>query len=207
MTKQFLTRHAAVVTCLLFVLSLPPHLLADQINDGDSPSGKIHFQVRGNDNDGKEIWLFPPNRQDQAVKLCDTEGWGNLVIHFAPDDYWIIVQDGGASLGVFLRLFRREKGLTFKEIKDADIGGKAERLAFRQAGLPDTCVLDHRYDRVLAWDDPGYVLIRISGSGSNFNKQPVAVDGWCAFYELATGRFVFDLNKINKDAVTRFPSQ
>jgi hypothetical protein len=132
-----------------FLIIVPFLLCAQQQNEGDSPSGKIHFVVRGGD-DEKKIYLSVPGANSKEVELCETPGWGNLVVHFSPDDYWIIVQDGGPSLGISLRLFRREKGVKFTEQKEADIDGKAERLALKQNGFPAQEILDHRYVKVLA---------------------------------------------------------
>src|SRR5208337_620702 len=95
--KDYIENHAFPFMkplCLLLGLALPLQLWAGQLNQGNSPSGKIHFELRGQAQDSKEIWLSPADHKDQGVKLCDTQGWGNLEVHFSPDDCWIIVQDG-----------------------------------------------------------------------------------------------------------------
>jgi hypothetical protein len=45
----------------LLLVSVPFLLFAQQQNDGDSPSGKIHFVVRGDDSE-KQIYLSEPSR-------------------------------------------------------------------------------------------------------------------------------------------------
>jgi len=192
----------------LFLLLVPLRLWGDQFNEGDSPSHKIHFEVRGKDENSKEIWLSPENHKEKAVKLCETEAWGNLEVHFSSDDFWIIVQDGGASLGIDLTLFQRVKGVTFKEIKDANIGDKAEHIALAQAGVPDEEGLDHRYIRVEYWtDDSRFVLVRLYGAGSNQGKYPLSVAAWYGFYDLGKGDFTFDFRKINEGSVVKNPKQ
>jgi hypothetical protein len=145
-----------------FLLLVPFVLYSQQQDEGDSPSGKIHFSVRGDE--GKTIYLSASGGNSQEVELCETPGWRNLVIHFSPDDYWLIVQDGGGSLGISLRLFRREKGAKYIEQKNTDIEGKAERLALERNGLQAEEILDHRYVKVLAWSsDSTCILIQLSG--------------------------------------------
>jgi hypothetical protein len=94
------SRSATLRTCEYrlspsFLITSAFLLHAQQQNEGDSPSGKIHFVVRGDEE--KKIYLSPAGASSQEVELCETPGWGNLVIHFSPDDDWIVVQDGGPS--------------------------------------------------------------------------------------------------------------
>jgi len=187
----------------LFGLLMAFHLQADQINEGDSPSRKIHFEVKPNNQETKDIWLSPKDHKDNAVKLCETPGWGNLNIHFSPDDFWIIVEDGGASLGIHLTLFQRVKGVNFKEMKDVDIEGKAIQFAMKQNGLLGEGDLDHQYVHVLNWSsDSKFILISVSGAGRR-DKYGVSIAGWNVIYNLGTGQFSFDLNKINAGAVEK----
>jgi hypothetical protein len=199
---------ASVWKWLLSLAIVPLYVFAEQQNAGDSPSGNIHFELRKTSDEGaKEIWLSEKDKKSAAVKLCDTPGWGNLEIHFSPDDYWLIVQDGGASLGVSLRLFKRDKGVVFKEIENADINGKAERLALQQNGLPPKEVLDHLYVQCLAWSsDSKTVLVRISGHGGTPNFG-VVIGGWQGIYDLGSSSFNFDLAKMNRGAVEKQPKQ
>jgi len=185
---------------IAFLLIIAPLLLhAQQQNEGDSPSGKIHFVVRGDEQ--KKIYLSLTGASSQQVELCETPGWGNLVIHFSPDDYWIVVQDGGPSLGISLRLFRRDKGVKFIEQKDANIDGKAERLALKQNGFPSQEILDHRYLKVLAWSrDSTCILIALKGHGGT-PEQAVTIQNWLGVYDLAKGEIDFDLGKMNRGAL------
>ena len=184
-----------------FLIIVPFLLYAQQQNEGDSPSGKIHFVIRGENE--KKIYLSVPGGHSQEVELCETPGWGNLVIHFSPDDYWLIVQDGGPSLGISLRLFRRDKGVIFREQKDADIDGKAERLALKLNGFGAQEILDHRYVKVLAWSrDSTCVLIALRGHGGT-RKQAVTIENWIGVYDLASGDVGFDIGKMNRRALEK----
>lgn len=176
---------------------------AEQKAEGRSPDGDISYELRSGSDDSKHIWLYPTAGKEEAVELCETPGWGNLQIHFSPDSYWIIVQDGGSSLGISLRLFRRENGVQYRELKDADIDGKAERLALQQHGLSAKEVCDHRYARVLGWSaDSKTVLVSIFGRGARGNSQ-IELNGWTGLYHLGTGTFGFNLGKMNARAVVR----
>jgi hypothetical protein len=195
--SQVLKRLASLVSGVALV-SMPT--LAQQQNQGASLTGAIQYELRQGSEDSKRLWLFPKDRAAETVELCETPGWGNLSVHFSPDDYWIIVEDGGGSLGVSLRLFRREKGVRFKELEDADIEGKAELMALADIGLSGKQLLDHRYAKVLAWSaDSKTVLVRVSGSGSR-NNCGVIIDGWTGLYELASGTISFDLKRFNRQA-------
>lgn len=149
--------------------------VAAQENEGASIDGSVHYELRG-DAENKTIWLFPKDHKEKAVKLCDTEGWGNLQVHFSPDNFWIVIQDGGASLGVHLSLYRRDKGVIYQCVKE-DIGADAEEQALQQIGK-QSFGLDHRYARVLQWSaDSRTILIEIRGSGSHDGTH-VSVGRW-----------------------------
>ena len=149
------------------------------------------------------IYLSVPGGNSQEVELCETPGWATWLSHFSPDDYWLIVQDGGSSLGVSLRLFRRDKGVKFREQKDADIDGKAERLALKLNGFGVQEILDHRYVKVLAWSrDSTCVLIALRGHGGT-RKQAVTIENWIGVYDLAIGGVGFDIGKMNRGALEK----
>jgi len=79
---------ASVWKWLLSLTLVPLCVFAEQQSEGDSPSRSIHFELRKTSDEGtKEIWLSEKDNKSTAVKLCDTPGWGNLDIHFSPDDY------------------------------------------------------------------------------------------------------------------------
>ncbi|MDQ6809601.1 MAG: hypothetical protein M3Z64_09300 [Verrucomicrobiota bacterium] len=172
---------------------------AEQINEGNSPSGSLHFSVKGPQDD-RRIFLSSADHPQDEVELCQTEGWGNLEVHLSPDDSWVVVQDGGSSLGVSFRLFQRVREVTFKELTDADIDGKAERMALE---IHDSAkeLLDHRYMRLLSWAaDSRSFLFSLSGHGGD-EKGHVRIDHWFGIYDLVSGKISFDLRSANHSAV------
>jgi hypothetical protein len=183
-----------LLAAVLLAAANPLH--AEQESQGSSDSGKLRWELKKAGQDGVTIWLSGPEGSPAApVKLCETEGWGNLQMHIAPDDNWIIVQDGGGSLGIHIRLFKRTKGLNFA-VQERDIEGEMEKLAWKSAGLPAQNILDHQYTRVIAWSpDSKSVLLRTAGHGGK--KR---IRGFTAVYDLGAGTFSFDLAKMNAGA-------
>jgi hypothetical protein len=174
---------------------------AEQQNEGNSATGEIHFVVKEAQDD-KTIYLSPAGNHHDEVELCHTEGSGNLETHFSPDDSWLVIQDGGSSLGISLRLFQRTQGVSYKEITNADVGGKAEQKALEQEGLGKE-LLDHGYMKVLAWSaDSRSFLFSLSGHGGD-QKNQVRINRWLGIYDLASGNISFDLSKTNRVAVEK----
>jgi hypothetical protein len=174
---------------------------AEQQNEGNSATGEIHFVVKEAQDD-KRIYLSPAGNPHDEVELCHTEGSGNLEMHFSPDDSWLVVQDGGSSLGVSLRLFHRNRGVSYKEITNAGVDGKAEQIALEQEGLGKD-LLDHAYMKVLAWSaDSRSFLFSLSGHGGD-QKNQVRINWWLGIYDLASGNISFDLSKANRAALNK----
>ncbi|MEP6603837.1 MAG: hypothetical protein ABJB69_07815 [Spartobacteria bacterium] len=179
-------------------------LVAEQLNEGEWLSGKIHYELRTLPDDAKEIWLFAKEDKSDSTKLCETEGWGNLEMHFSPDDIWIIVQDRGVSLGVRCRMFHIETGLHYREIKKPNLNSEAEKLALKRAGLPAKEISDHLYVYCLAWSgDSKMVLIKSRGRG-RIGKEWVSFV-WIGIYHVQDGRFSFDLAEFDRSAVDKGP--
>jgi len=206
-TFLFITTAASVIHAEPIkepVLALDPEAdLSNQDASGTSADESIGYELRTNSKDeSKEIWLWAKGGKEHAVRLCETPGWGNMHLEFSPDNYWIMVQDGGASLGISLRLFRREKGVVFKEIQDANINDQAEELALKQAGLqkkPD--FLDHRYVNLVRWSpDSRTILVELRGKGVD-DKHVVQISEWLGLYDLGKRKFIFDLNQMNRGTV------
>lgn len=199
-----------MITAFRFVLfataclcALPVALRADQPTSGKSPGGHLNYEVRPA-TDGKEIWVYRDNETTRANKMCETLGGANLRLFFSPDDRWIIVQDGSASLGVSLRLFHREGEHSYAERDKEDIGAKVEITALKQDGAEAKEVSDHRYAQVLGWSaDSRYVLVRASGKGDDGTNY--AQFNWIGVYDLDTGKVSTDLGKVNHFGVRRWP--
>jgi len=175
----------------------------NQPAEGESPSGALHFELRGDPHElGAEIWLWGKDRQ-AAMKLCDTEGWGNLRLYFSPDDRHALVRDGGSSMGIHFRLFSRDAPdarLNFREVETAAIEDKAELFALQQAGQPAQLVLHHRYVGFLDWsEDSTAILFRMTGRG-NFDGKACHID-WIGIYDLLSHEVTTNLQCMNRKAV------
>jgi hypothetical protein len=174
---------------------------AGQDNSGASADGSIEFELRKVNDAAREIWLWPRGHKNKAVKLCDTPGWGNMHLAFSPDNYWITVEDGGASLGISLKLFRRTKGVSYTPIEAPDLNDQAEKLALRQNRLPEKAdFLDHRYVYLVRWSpDSRRILIELDGKGGD-EKRYVWINRWLGIYDLGKQAFTMDLNQMNGGA-------
>jgi hypothetical protein len=193
-----------LISAWLFLISSVA--LCEQLNEGQSPSGKLHYELRTTPNhDGeKAIWLWSKDDKSDAQQLCETGGWGYLEVHFSPDDNWIVLQDGGASLGVLCRLFRLRQGLVFREIQKPDLNAEAEKLALQKAGLPAQTMSDHQYVRCLGWSgDSKMILIQSRGNGK-IGKLGVGYE-WIGIYHVEDGHFSFDLSEFDRRAVDKEP--
>ena len=199
MNRNTSIRVPLVMAFLLLPILSPLQAVAQEPYEGDSDSGNIHF-VAKKAGDVTKLFLSPKGRPDEQIELFETEA-PQLDIHFSPDEFWIIVGAGGSSLGTELTLFKRDKGVHYTEIKDADIGGKAERLASMQNGSKGKTVLDHRYVTLLSWSaDSKSILVLLGGHGGRLH-----INGWHGIYDLGTGRFSFDLTKMNRNILSETP--
>jgi hypothetical protein len=189
------TRAGLVVAALLLINLSAAR--AEQPSEGDSPSRHLHFVVKGPQDD-KRIYLSIEGHPQEEVELCQTPGWGNLQVYFSPDDSWVVVQDGGGSLGVSLRLFRREKGAAYKEMTERDVGRAAELAAMKLNHFPEKELLDHRYVKLLSWSvDSKTFLFSMSGHGGD-GATHIRITEWTGIYDLANGTIGFDLNQMNQ---------
>ena len=180
------------------LLGLWPAIANETRTDGKSPSGKIAWQVVET-RDGAEVLISEGDQEESAaVKLCDTISLPNTSVHVSPDDFWIIVESGTGSLGILLAVYRREKGMIYKEQADTDIGGTVARAAFKAAGKEAAAdKLDHLYARVLSWSaDSGSILVQVSGHGGKTRLGP-----YLAVYDLGKKTTGLDLANFNVKSV------
>ncbi len=157
---------------------------------GVSPSRAISWSV--NPYNG-ELSLVRADGSCSPVRLCDTVSTANLAVHFSPDDKYVFVSDGTASLGIHGTLYRRGSGLAYSEV-DFDFDLPVQRLAL-QAGTGREItgtVLDHSYLKCLGWSRDGqWVLLQLSGSGK-LNGKRVEIAGFKCAYNPAKGDLTND---------------
>ncbi|HQW27879.1 MAG TPA: hypothetical protein PK529_01770 [Verrucomicrobiales bacterium] len=177
---------------LLSALTLP--VRAQQPEEGWANHGEWKFELRANANEEKEIWIIPEANPAGARKMTTTGGWGNLRVHISPDDKTIVVEDGGGSLGIDLRVFRSTGNATvFIEDETVKIADIVEAWAVKKLKAPTGVILGHRYVKAHGWSSDGAkLLVSIAGS-----EGELEVPGWFAIYDLESGTLSFDLSTLN----------
>ena len=109
--------------------------------------------------------LFDKDASGGGTPLCESLSLG---ISISPDDHWILIQDGGSSLGLHQRLFSRKDGAHYVEHK-VDID---EAVFKAVAGSPegkkvDVNLLDHTYLSCDGWSADGKkAALTFSGHGA-----------------------------------------
>jgi hypothetical protein len=170
-----------------------------QREEGESPSGKIRYILQGKE-DSKQLFLYSNDQPTEKVALCETPGWGNLLVSFSPNEQWLVVQDGGASLGLYLRLFHKRDGVKYEEVEDANVDGKTELAALKENGLPAMEILEHRYVHVLPWSaDSTKFMVELSGRGQSGARR-IRITDWIGIYDVTTGAISTDLAQMNRGA-------
>jgi hypothetical protein len=180
--------------CCLLGLLFSSAIYAQQPTEGWSNKAGWKYEVRDNPDGEKDLWLVPEDPSG-ARKLTSTGGWGNLRVHISPDDRTILVEDGGASLGIDLRVFKAGKApLEFVEDETMKIADTVEAWAIAKAGGAAGDILGHRYVKAHGWSSDGSkVLVSIAG-----HEGELHIPGWFAIYDLATGELSFDLAVLNR---------
>lgn len=166
---------------LTLVAALCGPVLADKeaTASGVSASGNIAWSVNPDTN---ELNLVPA-RGGSDAKLCEIIGTSNLSVHFSPDDRFIFVTDGGASLGIHVTLYKHSSGVSYREDSSIDFDLAVQRLAMEaETGKKiDDTVLDHSYLKCLGWTKKGQAILQLSGSGK-LNGKKIEISGFqCVF--------------------------
>jgi hypothetical protein len=190
---------ALIITALITSVTQPSS--ADE-ECFSTPNGLSCWEFRKAEDltTSSEIWMWPDGHKADAIKLCEVEGSIGRV-KVSPDSDWLIVENGGASLGISLRLFKHESGLTYKEIKKPDITGKAIKLALRDA-KPAGAELLHAYLECVAWSSNSRrILVELTGNVSAAGQR-LNIE-WAAVYDVPTGTFSRNLAEFNRDVLWR----
>jgi len=181
---------------LLAVLFIPGFAAAEDRKDGVSTSGKIGWHVVETKEAADVLISEADQGESAAQKLCGVISVANTKVTVSPDDSWVVVQSGGPSLGVSLKVFRRENGMIYAEQKSMDIGGTV-LLAACGGDAKKAESTSHLYTHALNWSaDSKWLLVEISARGGE--KE---VKSFVAIYDLASGKVGFDLEKFNGGGV------
>jgi sugar lactone lactonase YvrE len=147
---------------------------------GVSTSGAVAWSV---DPENGELNLVRASGQGGPVKLCDTVSTANLGVHFSPDDKYVMITDGSASVGIHVTLYQRSSGLSYRAV-DFDFDLAAQKLAMEaETGKKiDDTVLDRSYLRCLGWSRDGqWAILQLSGSGKLDGKRVEIASFQCAY--------------------------
>ena len=181
-----------VLFLAVFVLGFSRGSAEEKREDGVSQSGKIGWHVVETNEDVDVLISEADQGESAANKLCDVPSLANTKVFVSPDDSWIIVQSGGGSLGVTLRVFKRENGMLYPEVSKLDITGAVLKSAF-DGDASGAEKLDHVYTRLIEWSaDSKSILVSVSGHGGGRTLSPSF-----AIYDLASQSIGFDLTKFN----------
>lgn len=185
-----------ITLCVSMLLGFAGMSLAQELDAGTSDSGKIAWKVV---EAGKVLISEGDQGESAAVELTETVAPMNTKVFVSPDDFWIIVESGTGSLGFYLQVFQRQKGLIYKQKEDIDLGEPIIKAAFKAVGKEAAAEkLDHTYVRLLAWSaDSSTVLVQVRGRGGKLSFGPYIVA-----YDLGKKTFGQDLTKFNAKAIT-----
>jgi hypothetical protein len=169
------------------------HLLASQPEYSDqpdsrfpiaeeekSPRGDLIIEERSSGM-GWQIWLSDPKQRSHRIMLFAHQRSASFIM--SPDEAYVAVSDRPYSNQAEIRLYKRVKGLEYREETKCDINAKAWAAAKRHTGL-DLDRLDHRYAWAIRWLD-GSSRLRVGLDGHG-NKM--YLDQWRGVYNLKTGQ-------------------
>jgi hypothetical protein len=192
MNRIFLSVLALGISCFSSAFA------EEKRQDGVSGSGKIGWHIVANDDDVQVLISEADQGESAAQKLCDVPSFSHTKVFVSPDDKWIIVQTGSASLGISLNVFQREKGMIYQEKADLKIEEKALLRALNDK-VKAVGDLDHTYANLIAWSaDSKSILFEVSGQG-----DAARVESYFAIYDFEKQSIGFDLSAFNAKSVTR----
>jgi len=165
---------------LLAVCALGVVAVADDFT-GKSPDGKLAF---GSKND-KEIYIWSADTPNEKALLFREPAVFIQAAAISPDDNWIAVEHGGASLGHTVLFFKRVKALEYKQVnggeKDPDPAEQVGSLALLSIGIKEN-ILDHSYLHPIAWSSDSKWLTVSLGAKGKANGKIVTVANWRCRY-------------------------
>ena len=186
-----------LLVALLALVSQPLTGQGEKIQTDTSSSGQLlaeHFFFGADA--PRRIYVRATAGKGQLVLL--TEYPRNGTVLFSPDDKWIALNDNLGSDMAEVRLFKRDRGLRFREVLNADISGKAWAFLARTYRRHQPVHLDHMYVNVVHWaDDSRALLLLLWGHTDSDNY----VEPWYCVYHIPGKRVGISLAPLNRGAV------
>jgi len=148
---------------------------------GKSPSGKLSFESKNE----KEFYVWLTDQPEKKTLVYKEEVVFVQGAAISPDDMWIGLEHGGASLGHTVQFFQRQKGLDFKALgggqNDPDAADKVGGFALQTQGIKEN-ILDHSYLHPVKWsDDSKWLVVSLDAKGSYQGKQTRITNWRCRY--------------------------
>jgi hypothetical protein len=136
----------------------------DTLADDMSPNGSIEMLHLYNQQlDRYEIWFVDAN-DSTNIFLFDSTSFQNAEVIFSPNDKWVAENVEVVSNYRTVCLFKRDKGVDFKEVKGAQIEKRAWSLFAKSNHLAALPMYDHTATFVVSWsEDSETLLVEIEG--------------------------------------------
>lgn len=158
-----------------------------QRTDGDTPTYKIVLSSLAHPS--RKKLLFSYDRMAEA--------------DLSPDGTWFLVNDRPGRGNCEPRLFRKQEGLKFTEVKNAHIQEKAISFFISANKYPRNIgkhllSTDSIVESMLWSDDSRSLLLRFSIARTG---EPVWVYNWRCIYDLTTESITMDMEVLNHGAI------
>ena len=163
-----------------------------------SPSKKIIVSYYRSDNqEGNQIWLMTGGDKHKKSKLLYEFNRDAEVI-FSPDEKWLLINDRAGSNIFEVLLLKRHGAADYREVKDAEVTGKAWALFTRENALPKKTSLFHSYIEGIRWSADSKAFLLVLWGHTDENHY---LDEWFCVYDLNKFQPSMNLEFMNRNTV------
>lgn len=161
----------------------------------ESPRYDILVEHYASDDGRREIWLAPKKSPSDRVLLYTHGRYAEVLM--SPDEQWLVINDYAGSDIAHVLLFKRGQGISFSEVKGAEIGQKTWRFFAGQNRLIKSPDYHHMYVEGIRWaSNSKALLVSIWGHSDGKNY----LDPWLCVFKIDSLRASLDLRLMNRDA-------
>jgi len=165
----------------------------------DSPQHDIVIEHFATDEGRHEIWLTTKNGPADQALLYAHERYAEVLM--SPDERWLVINDHAGSNVTDALLFKRDHGVWYSELKEAEISGKAWKLLAKGDGRPPR--YSHYYTNAIRWgSDSKAFLASIEAYdpvGGNEGEHE-SLDPWLFVFDVNSLHPTLDLGLLNRGA-------
>lgn len=141
-----------------------------------------------------QIWLVSSkNPKERSLLYAHSR---SVEVIVSEDEHYLVINDRGGSDFANVLLFRKQRGLAYKQIED--LTDKAWKFMAARSGHKKPPALDHSYAEVLRWTDSHTILLSLHGHLDRRNF----VKNWLCLYDITSKTFSTDLDSHNKKHTT-----